>query len=85
MSKRMMKGSGALLCLTVLLLPGRAIGQDEDQETRQLYAEQMYAQAVALSAQEAAAAAQYDVSAEEVSRLAYQAAAMADTIYRAAR
>ncbi len=85
MSKRMMKGSGALLCLAVLLSPGRAIGQDEAQETRQLYAQQMYAQAIALSSQATAAAAQYDLGAEEVSRLAYQAAAMADTIYRAAR
>ena len=32
MSKKMTMGSGALLCLTVLLLPGRVSGQDEVQE-----------------------------------------------------
>ncbi len=37
MSKRMMKGSGALLCLAVLFLPGRAIGQDEVQVAQLTY------------------------------------------------
>jgi HEAT repeat protein len=92
MSKKMMKGSGALLCLAVLLLPGRAIGQDEDKEAQQMYAQQMYTQAIAMSAQasvlsaQAVAAAQYDEAVmAQVSDLAYQAVAMADTIYRAAR
>lgn len=90
---KMMKGSGALLCLAVLLLPGRASGQDEAQEAQEMYAQTMYAQAIALSAQaslmSAISAAQYDVTAmaamADVSELAYQATAMADTIYRAAR
>ena len=60
MSKKMTMGSGALLCLAVLLLPGRLNGQDE-------------------------AAVQYEVAMAQVSELAYQAAAMADTIYRQAR
>jgi HEAT repeat protein len=79
----MMKGTGALLCLSVLLLPGRANGQDDEMRM----AEDMYAQAVALSAQATlasaqamAATAQYDVAA-----YAFQAAALADTIYRQAR
>jgi HEAT repeat protein len=85
MSKMMMKGSGALLCLAVLLLPGRASGQDEAREAQEMYAQAMYAQAIALSAQ-AISAAQYDVAAmADVSEFAYQATAMADTIYRAAR
>ncbi len=37
MSKKMMKGSGALLCLAVLFLPGRAIGQDETQVAQLTY------------------------------------------------
>jgi len=37
MSKKMMKGSGALLCLAVLFLPGRAIGQDETQVAQETY------------------------------------------------
>jgi HEAT repeat protein len=85
MSKRMMKGSGALLCLSVLLLPGRAIGQDEAR-----MAEEMHAQAIALTAQASVASAQamnvaaaYDVA--HMTEMAIQAAAMADTIYRAAR
>ena len=53
MSKRMTMGSGALLCLAVLLLPGRAIGQDKAQA-----AEHMYAQAIALSAQASVMSAQ---------------------------
>ena len=84
MSKRMMKGSGALLCLAVLLLPGRAIGQDDARM------EQMYSQAIALTAQASVASAQtmsvvaaYDVA--HMTDLALQATAMADTIYRAAR
>ena len=92
MSKMMMKGSGALLCLAVLLLPGRANGQDEAQEAQEMYAQAMYAQAIALSAQasvmsaQAISAAQYDVAAmADVSEFAYQATVMADTIYRAAR
>ena len=60
MSKKMTMGSGALLCLAVLLLPGRVNGQDD-------------------------AAVQYEVAMAQVSEVAYQAAAMADTIYRAAR
>jgi HEAT repeat protein len=56
MSRKMTMGSGALLCLAVLLLPGRAKGQDYEK-----------------------------VAMAQVSELAYQAAAMADTIYRAAR
>ncbi|MEK6253966.1 MAG: hypothetical protein N2B05_04645, partial [Gemmatimonadales bacterium] len=92
MSKRMMMGSGALLCLAVLLLPGRVNGQDEAQETQARYAQEMYAQAIQLSAQagvmsaQAVAAARYDeAEMAQMSELAYQAAAMADTIYRAAR
>ena len=56
MSRKMTMGSGALLCLAVLLLPGRAKGQDYEK-----------------------------VAMAQVSELAYQAASMADTIYRAAR
>lgn len=70
MSKRMMKGSGALLCLAVLLLPGRALGQDE-------------ARAAQLAYQASDAAAVYEVA--QVAQLAYQDAAQQDTIYRAAR
>jgi len=58
MSKKMMKGSGALLCLAVLFLPGRAIGQDETQVAQLTY---------------------------QMAQLTDQAAAMEDTIYRAAR
>jgi HEAT repeat protein len=93
MSKMMRKGSGGLLCLAVLLLPGRASGQDETHGARELQAQEMYAQAMALSAQANVmsvqavnSVAQYDVAAmARVSELAYQATAMADTIYRAAR
>ena len=85
MSKKMMKGSGALLCLAVLLLPGRAIGQDEAQVAEEMYAQAMAlsAQASVMSAQAMSAATQYEVA--RVTELAYQATAMADTIYRAAR
>lgn len=92
MSKKMTMGWGALLCLAVLLLPGRVNGQDEAQETQARYAQEQYAQAIQLAAQasvisaQAVAAAHYDeVAMAQVSELAYQAAAMADTIYRAAR
>lgn len=85
MSKKMTMGSGALLCLAVLLLPGRVNGQDEAQETQARYAQEMYAQASQLSAQAVAAAHYDEVAVAQMSALAYQAAAMADTIYRAAR
>ena len=58
MSKKMMRGSGALLCLAVLFSPGRAMGQD---------------------------AARVAAHSYQVAALSAQSAAMADTIYRAAR
>jgi HEAT repeat protein len=85
MSKKMMKGSGALLCLAVVLLPGRAMGQDEAQAAEHMYAQaiQVAAQASVMSAQAMSVATEYEVA--RVTELAYQATAMADTIYRAAR
>jgi HEAT repeat protein len=81
----MMKGSGALLCVAVLLLPGRASGQDEARVAEDMYSQAvaLYAQAAVASAQTVSVAAHYDVA--HMTDLAYQAAAMADTIYRAAR
>ena len=74
MSKKMTMGSEVLLCLAVLLLPGRAIGQ-EDQDA----AAELYTRAIELSADAAVAGAQYDVA------YALQAEALADTIYKQAR
>jgi HEAT repeat protein len=81
----MMKGPGALLCLAVLLLPGGASGQDEARVPEEMYAQAIYlsAQANVISAQAVNAAAHYELA--EMTELAYQAAAMADTVYRAAR
>ena len=53
MLKKMTMGSGSLLCLAVLLLPGRAIGQEHEE-----HAAQLYAQAIALSAQATVASTQ---------------------------
>lgn len=85
MSKMKRMGTGSLLCLAVLLWPDRAIGQE--QEDRQARAEDHYARALAMATQagaasalEMAAAVQYEVAYQ-----AFDAAALADTIYKQAR
>ena len=55
---KMMKGSGALLCAAVLLLPGRVNGQDGAEEAQARYAEDMYAQAIQMAAQASVISAQ---------------------------
>ena len=74
MSRKMMKGSGILLCLAVLSWPGRAEGQEAEAMERAV------AQASLVRAAYAMQAAQ-----TEATSAAFALQARADTLYRAAR